>query len=141
MRRVVRPGGRIVINTPGAIQPPLAILDEELARQVDPNLSGFVRTVFSMYDPDAVGQLLRDAGLDGVDVSVGTVTLRLPPPQRFLWEYIGSTPLAFFVSSAPEDALDALERSVLERWAPYVEEAGLVVEQPIVTASAVRSSP
>ncbi|MBW3556739.1 MAG: hypothetical protein KY454_07350 [Actinobacteria bacterium] len=51
-------------------------------------LGGFVRAVFSIHDPDELATLLHDAGLVDVAVSVSTVTLRLPAPRDFLWQYI-----------------------------------------------------
>lgn len=134
--RVLTAGGRVVLNTPGAIQPPLEIMDDALARHISADLAGFVRTVFSMPDPAVLEHLLRDAGLDDIEATTSTTTLRLPPPAEFLWQYIGSTPLAAFVKNAPDEARTALEHDVVERWQAFVEEGGgLVIEQPMVTAS------
>ena len=59
MRRVLAPGGRVVVNTPGVIQPPFALLEQAIVEHISADLAGFVRVVFSMRDPDAVAALLR----------------------------------------------------------------------------------
>ncbi len=135
MRRVVAPGGRVVLNTPGAIQPVFSLMEQAIVDHISPELGGFVRAVFSMHDPDAVAALLQDAGLGDVSATVSTVTLRLPPPPEFLWQYVNLTPMGPFVAQAPEAARQATERQVVEGWEPYVVGGATVVEQPMVVAS------
>lgn len=69
---------------------------------ISPELGGFVRAVFSMYDPDAVATLLRDAGFEDVSSTVSIVTLQLPPPAEFLWQYINLTPMGPFAPRPPK---------------------------------------
>jgi ubiquinone/menaquinone biosynthesis C-methylase UbiE len=78
-RRVLAPGGRLVINTPGRIQPAFELMEQAIVEHISPELGGFVRAVFSMHDPDAVATLLRDAGFEDVSSTVSIVTLQLPP--------------------------------------------------------------
>ncbi|HEX7166952.1 MAG TPA: methyltransferase domain-containing protein, partial [Acidimicrobiales bacterium] len=59
MRRVLVPGGRVVVTTPGAIQAPFALMEQAIVDHISPELGGFVRAVFSMHDHDAVAALLR----------------------------------------------------------------------------------
>ena len=135
MRRVLAPGGRVVVNTPGAIQPAFELMEAAIVEHISPELGGFVRVVFSMHDPDAVATLLRDAGLDDVSSTVSTATLRLPSPAEFLWQYINLTPMGPFVAQAPEADQLAMERQVVDRWQPYVVDGATLVDQPMVTAS------
>jgi SAM-dependent methyltransferase len=140
VRRVLRPGGRFALNTPGAIQPPLEILDAALVRHVDPDLGGFVRAVFSLHDPDALATLLRDCEFGDVTVELRTVPLLLPTPAEFLWQYIGATPLGGFVGAAPDETKRALEDDVVAQWQAFVGDDGrLDVEQPMVYGTAVSS--
>ena len=134
LRRVAAPGGRVVINTPGAIQPPFEILEHALVKHISRDLGGFVRAVFSMHDAKAVSGLLRDAGLRDVTATVEQVTLRLPRPDEFLWQYISLTPMAPLVAQATEDAKTAMEREVVEGWQRYVDDGGGAGEQPMVIA-------
>lgn len=135
-RRVLAPGGRLVLNTPGTIQPPFEIMDAALARHINPELAGFVGMVFSMDDPDALAQLLSEAGFERVATTTTTTTLRLPAPVDFLWQYINLTPMGQVVAAAPDEAQAALEADVASQWKAFTEDGGLVVHQPMVIATA-----
>lgn len=135
MRRVLAPGGRVVVNTPGAIQAPFALMEQAIVEHISAELGGFVRAVFSMHDPEAVAALLRDAGFDDVTATVQPATFHLPGPAEFLWQYINFTPMGPFVAQAPEEAQSAMERQVVESWAPFVVDGGTPVVQPMVIAS------
>jgi trans-aconitate methyltransferase len=134
-RRVLAPGGRLVINTPGRIQPAFELMEQAIVEHISPELGGFVRAVFSMHDPDAVATLLRDAGFEDVSSTVSIVTLQLPPPAEFLWQYINLTPMGPFVAQASQPAQSAMERQVVDRWQPYVVDGATRVDQPMVTTT------
>lgn len=136
MRRVLSPGGRVAINVAGTIPRPFEIMGEALARHIEPDLAGFVGAVFSLDDPAEVEGLLRDAGFSMVNVETTTMTLRLPPPQDFLWQYITATPLAAVVAAADDEARESVENEVVAQWQEFVEAGVLVVRQPIVVATA-----
>ena len=94
MRRVVVPGGRVVVNTPGAIQPAFVAMEQAIVEHISPDLGGFVRAVFSMHDPDALADAPPRRGIarrlgHRVDHKV-----RAPGPAEFLWQYINLTPMA-----------------------------------------------
>jgi SAM-dependent methyltransferase len=136
MRRTLVPGGRVVISTPGAIQPPFEILERALVEHIGADLGGFVRAVFSMHDPGALAALLRGAGLRDVTATVKPATLRLPAPADFLWQYINLTPMAPIVAQAPEAAKEALEADITTHWPPYASQNGTAAtQQPMVIAS------
>ena len=134
-RRVLAPGGRLVINTPGRIQPAFELMEQAIVEHISPELGGFVRAVFSMHDPDAVATLLRDAGFEDVSSTVSIVTLQLPPPAEFLWQYINLTPMGPFVAQASQAAQSAMERQVVDRWQPYVVDGATRVDQPMATTT------
>ena len=138
MRRVLAPGGRLALTTPGRIQPPFEAMEQAIARHIDPGLGGFVRAVFSMDDPDVHAGLLQDAGLADVTAREVTVALVLPAPAEFLWQYINLTPLGSFVEPAPDAAKTAMERDVVEAWQPYVVDGRVPTQQAMVVATACR---
>jgi SAM-dependent methyltransferase len=135
MHRVLAPGGRVVVGTPGEIQPPFIVLEQAIVEHINADLGGFVRAVFSMHDPDAVAALLRGAGLRDVTGTVSRAQLQLPTPAEFLWQYINLTPMAPLVAQAPEAAKQAMERDAVEAWQPYVVGGTINAEQPMVVAS------
>ena len=138
MRRVLAPGGRLVVNTPGRIHPIFEAMEEAIVEHIAPELGRFVRAVFSMHDPEAVAALLRDAGLAGVSGSEYVVAFHLPPPAEFLWQYINLTPMGPLVARAPEAAHAAMERQVTARWQPYVVDGATVIQQRVVLATGRR---
>jgi ubiquinone/menaquinone biosynthesis C-methylase UbiE len=138
MHRVLVDGGRVAVNTPGAIQPAFALMERTIVEHVDPALGAFVGAVFSMHDPGAVAALLRDAGFRDVAADVTTTRLVLPEPLEFFWQYIGLTPMASIVSAAPEPAKAAMERQIVDGWSPFVVDGKTVVDQPMVVASGRR---
>jgi SAM-dependent methyltransferase len=135
MRRVLATGGRLVVSTPGTIQAPFELMEQAIVDHISPELGGFVRAVFSMHDPDAVAALLRAAGLVDVDAKVSIATLRLDAPAAFLWQYINLTPMGPFVAQAPKAAQAAMERQVVDSWAPFVVDGTTPVDQPMVIAA------
>jgi SAM-dependent methyltransferase len=138
MRRVLAAGGRLVVTTPGRIQPLFEAMAQAIGRHIDPALSGFVRAVFSMDDPGVHADLLRYAGLADVASREVTARLFLPAPVEFLWQYINLTPLGPLVGRASDAAKGALEQEVIEALQPHVVNGGVPTEQPIVIATARR---
>lgn len=92
-----------------------------------------------MHDPDALAELLRDAGFEDVSATVSTSTFQLPAPAEFLWQYINLTPMARFVAAAREEAKLAMEQQVVESWQPFVVDGTTPVDQPMVIASGRRA--
>jgi ubiquinone/menaquinone biosynthesis C-methylase UbiE len=138
MRRVLAPGGRVVVSTPGAIQPVFEAMERAITDHIAAELAGFVRAVFSMHDPDAVAILLREAGLQDVSAVESTATLELPGPAELLWEYVNLTPMAPIVAAAPAEAQEAMERQFVEDARPLVVDGALPVRQPMVVAGGRR---
>jgi len=138
LHRVLTPGGRVVINTPGRIQPLLHVMEQAIADNLDPGLSAFVGAVFSMHDPSVLADLLQEAGFGDVTSKEYTAIFDLPGPAEFLWNYINLTPMGPLVADAPEEAKAAMERQVVEAWTPSVVSGRTPVEQPMALAQGLR---
>lgn len=134
MRRVLVPGGRVVLSTPGHIQPPFERMEEAIVEHIGADLGVFVRAVFSMHDPGAVGALLRDAGFRDVTANEETTGLDLPDAASFLWQYINLSPMGALVEQAPDPAKAAMEDQVVATWEPYVVDGRTRFAQPMVVA-------
>jgi SAM-dependent methyltransferase len=132
MRRVLVPGGRVVLGTPGTIPAPFMVLDAALARHISPALGGFVKAVFSLDDPGSSANMIRAAGFEEVGTRTWRAPLWLPPAEEFLWQYVASTPLRAMVNGAPPDARAALEAEVVGQWRKWVADGHLVVDLPLV---------
>jgi ubiquinone/menaquinone biosynthesis C-methylase UbiE len=136
MRRVLKQGGRALVNVPGPKPAIFAILTEGLGRHLGPQAASFGDLVFSVHDADELGELLRSAGFRKVDVQAKSRSLRLPAPKDFLWQYLYSTPLAEAVAQAGETKRDALEREVCEKWQRFVVNGFMLLQVGVTTAIA-----
>lgn len=139
MHRVLARGGRVLMNTPGEIQPTFELMEQSIVEHISTDLAGFVRMVFSMHDPGVHRTLLRNAGFDDVESSIYSATFDLPGPAEFLWQYINLTPMGPFVANAPEAARNAMENQVTTTWAPYVRDGRTPIQQPMILATGARS--
>jgi ubiquinone/menaquinone biosynthesis C-methylase UbiE len=136
MRRVLAPGGRLVIKVVGPTPPLFAILAEALARHINPEFSAFMHLVFSLHDTGELQHLIGSAGFREVAVKSETKTLRLPLPKEFLRQYVQCTPFADAVAQADDEGRAALEREVVAKWQRFVEDGALMLSLGIVVATA-----
>jgi ubiquinone/menaquinone biosynthesis C-methylase UbiE len=136
MRRVLVPGGRLILNVPGPTPRLFTIMGEALAQHVGAEAAGFVNQVFSLHDTAEIQDLVGGAGFHDVSVQSDTGRLRLPAPEEFLWQYVQSTPLAGAVAQVDDDRREAFERDVVAQWQEFVEDRALVAHVRMVVATA-----
>jgi ubiquinone/menaquinone biosynthesis C-methylase UbiE len=136
MGRVLAPGGRLAIATVGPTPPLFAILEQALARHVNPKVGAFVRAVFSLYEPKELEKLASGAGLRDAVVQSETVSVALAAPGDFLWQYIHSTPLAAAVGQIDDAGRVELERDVVAGWRSFVKDGTLVADLSVVLTTA-----
>lgn len=136
MHRVLRPGGRIVLNLPGPIPAFFADFARALARHIDPGAARFIDVVFSLHDAETVRSLMSAAGFQRVKLAKDKKALRLPPPEEFVWQYVHSTPLAQVASRASDAQRSALTDDVVERWQGAVAGGVLNLDVDMTTATA-----
>lgn len=139
MRRVLRPGGRVLVNTPGPMPELFAVIRDAVARYVGPKPAGFLDAVFSLHDPDEYTELLRSAGFRQPDVRRAEKALELPPPADFLWQYLQSTPIGADVfNNTDADACAALEAQVREGCRQFEMGSGMKLQLGLTTAAALK---
>ena len=136
IRRILSPGGRLLVNVPGPKPALFAILGEALAQHIDARAAALLDVVFSLHDADELRDLMRSAGFAVVQVQAARKTLPLPPPAEFLWQYLHSTPLASMIAQAPASRRDALESHVVAGWQPFVVNGTLMLDLGITTVVA-----
>ena len=140
MRRVLVPGGRLVLNLPGPTPRIFSVMADALARHVDPEAAGFVNAVFSLYDPSEIEGLVNRAGFQDVTIQSDSKPLRLPEAEVFLWQYVQSTPLVGAMAQADDESLDLFERDVVAAWREFETDRALDLNVRVAVASA-RNSP
>jgi ubiquinone/menaquinone biosynthesis C-methylase UbiE/predicted ester cyclase len=134
--RVLVPGGRVALNAPGPMPEIFAVLESELARHTGADAAAFVRRVFSIHDSAEIQGLLGDAGFHDIEVEATTITLHLPEPREFLWQYLHSTPLAAAAGKLDDRQRAALEHDVVQRWRPMTDGDHLRLDLAIAIAAA-----
>lgn len=135
LHRVLAPGGRVLINTPGP-SPFFDVLHDLIRKHVGEEAAGFVSMVFSLHDVAELRQLLAAAGFEGIEVRAEVHELRLPDPASFLWQYISCTPIADVVGALPVRQRALMEREAQERWQPWVRDGVVIQQQPITISRA-----
>ena len=137
MRRVLRPGGRVLVNTPGPIPDLFAVIRDAVARHVHPKAAGFLDAVFSLHDPDEYIELLRSAGFGHSDVGRAEKILALPSPGEFLWQYLQSTPIGADVATETDKGTRAaLETDVRNGLRRFETGRGMKLQVGLTTAAA-----
>ena len=136
MQRVLAPDGRLTIATAGPTPPLFAILEQALARHVKPEAAGFVRAVFSLHEPQELKKLTSGAGFRHVEVRSRPLSVTLPGPAEFLWQYVHSTPLAAAVAQIDDVGRAALEGDVVAAWQSFVEDGALIFDANAVLTTA-----
>ena len=136
MQRVLRAGGRVVLNVPGPTPRLFEILERALSRHVGAQAAGFVATVFSLHDVNELRRLLESAGFTDVQAGSEPETLSPPPAEEFLWQYVYSTPLAAAAAGLDEDGRAALQQEVVTGWESFAGDGPFVLEVNPTTATA-----
>ena len=131
IRRVLGPGGRVVLNLPGPVPELFVGMRDALSQHIDPQSAKFVDVVFSLHDADQLKGLMAEAGFSDIVAERTQKTLRLP--GDFLWQYVHSTPLAALVGKASDGQRDALSRDVVARWKKYAAGSALELEVGVTT--------
>lgn len=129
-RRVLRPGGKIVIAVwdvpeanPWLSAFPAAARDIGMAPPADPAAPG----PFSLSAPGAAAELLQDAGFDTPIVEPIDLTFRTPTVDA-LWETqraLSATMRTLLADLSPADHYK-LRDAAENRWAPYIAADGTV---------------
>jgi ubiquinone/menaquinone biosynthesis C-methylase UbiE len=138
MRRVLKPGGRVLVNVPGPKPAMFAVLTDASARYLGPKAASFGALVFSMHDVDELTELMRSAGFREVEVRAQPKSLLLPAPEEFLWQYLYSTPLAEAVAQAGEAKREALELDVCAKWKEFLVNGSMRLQVDITTGTALK---
>lgn len=138
MRRVLASGGRALISVPGPTPPMFSILADALARHVDRTTASFLQVVFSLHDARELTELMNAAGFHDAAAVAATKTLRFPPPEKFLWQYLCSTPLMERLAGMDDARRAAFQADVRREWQPFVDDGLLTLPLDLTTVSATK---
>jgi len=127
MRRVLVPGGRAVVMVWREIDraPGFAVLAAALGRTIGPDAETLMRAPFALGDASELAKLLETGGLRDCAIRAETGDVRFPSAEMFVRGYIGGSPLAGIVSTAPEQAYEELVSEVEHDLDSYIEHDSL----------------
>jgi ubiquinone/menaquinone biosynthesis C-methylase UbiE len=123
MKRVLVPGGRAVVMVWREIDraPGFAVLAAALGRTIGADAETLMRAPFALSDAAELSRLLETAGLRDCAIHAETGNVRFASAERFVRGYIGGSPLAGIIATAPNQAYEELVREVEHDLDPYIE--------------------
>lgn len=139
MQRVLATGGRVAVGVPGPAPPMFGELHDVLDEYLGTDVAAFIEAVFSFHDADRMKEMMTTAGFDDPDIRSRQLSLRLPAPADFFWQYMLGTPLAPAVRELDADTRGRLEADVVGRWKPFVENGALRSDVRLLIATARKS--
>jgi SAM-dependent methyltransferase len=133
MGRVLMPEGRLGMRVWRALEHQafhvavFAALDRHLWGAQDvPSRTGFVQP-FSLWDPEQLYALVRDAGFHDIDVRVSTMPIRLGANATDLLGYLSALPVGSEIATMDETARRAMLHEVMTAVHPFVEAEEFVI--------------
>jgi ubiquinone/menaquinone biosynthesis C-methylase UbiE len=128
MHRVLVPGGRVVLSVwAQTVDPYHLALWEAVERHVGTEATRRLRAAFMVPVPEALRQLLVEAGFREVHIRSSTMMRRLPALETLVLGHLAATPVAEAVATLPDEARAALAREVGIALQPYADGDGVVV--------------
>ena len=135
MRRVLVPGGRVLLSVfgPLAHNPAPQALAAALERHVGPHASAIKRAEHELDDPAALAELVAGAGFAAVRIETTTQQSHFPSAREYVQIQFAATPLATLMRHLPSDRQAALAGAVIadvrDALRPYTGDDGLVFPQ------------
>jgi ubiquinone/menaquinone biosynthesis C-methylase UbiE len=107
MARVARPGGRVAVVVPAALddQPAYRVFVDVAARRTGPEARSLLSTYWNRGDRDALAGTAERAGLQTASATTVTGTARFASAHDFVMTEIGSSPLIERIDRATADQI------------------------------------
>jgi hypothetical protein len=127
MKRVLVPGGRAVVMVWREIDraPGFAVLAAALGRTISADAEVLMRAPFALSDAGELSRLLEGAGLRACAIRAEIGNVRFASAAMFVGSYIGGSPLAAIVTTAPAQAYEKLVSEVERALDPVIEQNSL----------------
>lgn len=137
MRRVLAPGGRLVLSVwrPLDYQPGYIVLADALEEQVGPDAGEMMRSPFPSWEVADIRVLAEDAGFGSRKVSIEVGSVRFPTVEEFVRREVVSSPLSEQLDDAA--VWQAVVGEVAGELEDYIDDDGVVLplESYILIAS------
>jgi ubiquinone/menaquinone biosynthesis C-methylase UbiE len=137
-RRVLVGGGRILLSVWEGETPYTRALSTAVERYAGAEAGATLRTSRICPDPDALQQLVSQAGFRDVRVRARTLDRRLPQIGRFVLRHLAATPVAHAVAALSEEARGQLADDARKALAQYQDGDVVVFPETTHVVIAVR---
>lgn len=137
-RRVLRPGGRIVLTVwpPGDRVPFLHVLVGPMLRHVEPDENGYIPTPYETGGPGEMVRFLEEAGFrDGTEQHVKH-QVKIPSAEEYLEILLKATPLGHSLGEETSEVQAEILRETRENLARYTTAEGLTLPAECVLVTA-----
>jgi ubiquinone/menaquinone biosynthesis C-methylase UbiE len=137
MRRVLVPGGRVVLSVWKTAGPYTIAVEEALTRYVSAEVAARYGAASRMVpEADELHRLFSEAGFRAVHIRPSVMTIRLPPIEAFVLCHLAATPVAGAVAALSEEGRLALARQINRALQSYTAGEGVAIpnETNIATA-------
>jgi SAM-dependent methyltransferase len=127
MKRVLVPGGRAVVMAWREIDraPGFAVLAAALGRTISADAEALMRAPFALSDAGELSRLIKSAGFSDCAIRAETGNVRFPSAAMFVRSYIGGSPLAAILATAPAPAYGQLVEEVERALDPLIGRGSL----------------
>jgi SAM-dependent methyltransferase len=127
MRRILVAGGRVLLSVWKTAWPYNLAVGEALERHVGAEIAAKYRASRVVPDGEELRRLLVEAGFRAVQVRPSAMTIRLPPPEKFVLCHLTAMPVAGAVAALSEEGRAALAGQVKLALQPYADSEGVAV--------------
>jgi ubiquinone/menaquinone biosynthesis C-methylase UbiE len=127
MRRVLVPGGRVLLSVWKTAGPYNLAVGEALERHVGAETAIKYRASRVVPDGEELRRLLVEAGFRWVQIRPSAMTVRLPPVETFVLEHLAGMPVAGAIAALSAEGRAALVRQVKMALQSYADGDGIAV--------------
>ena len=138
MRRVLVPGGRVFVSVWEGPTPYTIAMWNAVERHVGTDAAATLRKGRASEDPEALLQLMMQAGFRDVQIRARTRTTHLPAVAEFVLQHLAATPVAGAVEALNSSVRAALAEEVRTALRPYADGGGIAFPDATNVVTAVR---
>lgn len=128
IRRVLRPGGRVVFSVfrsarhNHTYQP----LIDAFRRHGGDDLGTMMNSPFQEWTRDGLKEMVSNAGFQDASVTIGLVTARFPSIPDFIQQELSSSPMSRLVATMDDQTRQAIARDTREGLSEYIDDHGVI---------------